>query len=166
MTGGLASEYYGLEVKQNTREGTTAISCRKYIENTMAKLKITTRYQRTPMEAELTLPRPQTPCSDKTLHKRYRSLVGSAMHPAVTCRPDIATAVRELSSFLQHPGKQHVQAAERGLQYLHSTTRHHDLTFLRTRDATKAYLPRFMGAVTPPTMLLTEPKESLDGRTS
>jgi len=65
MTRGLASEYYGLEIKQDTRKGTTAISCKKYIEKTMAKLKIATRQQRTPMEAELTLPRLQGPCKTR-----------------------------------------------------------------------------------------------------
>ena len=74
------------------------------------------------MDAELELPRPsKTVQCDPVLQRRYRSLVGSAMHPAVTCRPDGAAAVRELSAYLINPTQKHVDAAERVLQYLHHT---------------------------------------------
>ena len=55
------------------------------------------------------------------LHKRYRTLVGSLMHAAVTCRPDMAFSVGTLSRHLQHPSQIHVDAAERVFKYLRYT---------------------------------------------
>lgn len=45
-------------------------------------------------------PKYEGPCKDAKLQKRYRSLVGSIMHPAVTCRPDVQAAVSALSAHL------------------------------------------------------------------
>ena len=59
--------------------------------------------------------------NDSELQKRYRSLIGSLMHAAVTCRPDVAFAVGALSRHLVHPTAIHIKAAEHAFQYLRST---------------------------------------------
>jgi len=46
------------------------------------------------------------------------------MYAAIITRPDVAFAVSRLSRFNQHPGPQHVKAAERVLHYLKNTQHH------------------------------------------
>jgi hypothetical protein len=122
MTGGLISEYYGLNVVSKPGEHFASLSVSSYMERTMRKLGLAAKPYSTPMDADLVLPVPsKTVPVVAALQKRYRSLVGSAMHPAVTCRPDVAAAVRELSAYLTNPTQKHVEAAERVLQYLHHT---------------------------------------------
>ena len=74
------------------------------------------------------------------LQRRYRQLVGTAMHPSVTCRPDAAAAVRALSVHLQNPGEVHVKTAERAMQYLH-----HTRTLSLTWTKRKRFMSSFLG---------------------
>ena len=124
MTGGQAKEYYGLEVSQDLGQGTIKLSCRKYLEKAMQKLGLQAKPWHTPMDSTLVLRhRAADEPPNPILQRRYRQLVGTAMHPSVTCRPDAAAAVRALSVHLQNPGAEHVKAAERVMQYLHHTRR-------------------------------------------
>ena len=56
--------------------------------------------------------------------KPYRSLVMCLMYLAITTRPDIAFAVKELSKFQQNPGEGHWKAAKHVLRYLKGTINH------------------------------------------
>ena len=95
-----------------------------YINNVAAKFGIDTSTSvRTPMSSDLTLDKLPGTCTDKAMHTRYRSIVGTLMFPASTCRPDIAYACHVLSRHLNHPGPEHILAAERVLAYL-ATTKH------------------------------------------
>jgi hypothetical protein len=119
MTGGLVKEYYGLDIKNDKRKGQTSVMCKTYIERLVKKLGFTPTGKYTePMDATLNLPKRTEPQTDKKIHKYYRTLVGSGMHPAVTCRPDVAATVRALACHLQNPGLEHVRAAERLIDYL------------------------------------------------
>ena len=60
------------------------------------------------------------------------------MHPATTCRPDVAAAVRELSMHLVHPTERHVKSAGRVAQHLW-TTKHLCLHYGRESGATTFY---------------------------
>jgi hypothetical protein len=73
------------------------------------------------MDPELVLVKQEGECKDKALHSRYRSVVGSINHAAVTVRCDCAYAVRALAAHLQHPTAVHLAAAERVLGYLYFT---------------------------------------------
>ena len=141
MTGGPVSEYYGLEVHQNLQRGTVELSCRKYLEKAMVKLNLRPKAWRMPMEPTLELPhRTADEPPAKQLQRRYRQLVGTAMHPSVTCRPDVSAAVRALSVHLQNPGEVHVKAAERVMQYLH-----HTRTLSLTWTKRKRFMSSFLG---------------------
>jgi hypothetical protein len=50
--------------------------------------------------------------------KIYRSLVGSCMHPALYCRPDVSHAVRYCSQFSHCANKSALKAAKKILKYL------------------------------------------------
>merc|ERR1712093_559204 len=124
MTGGPVSEYYGLYVKVRRSSGIVDVSARGYIERLISKLKRTPRPAYTPLPVDHPLPKMEGECSDLALQRKYRQLVGCLMHPAVTCRPDIAAAVRALSSHLTHPTAVHIRAALRVVDYLHTTRSH------------------------------------------
>ena len=139
MTGGKLDVFYGLNVN-TTDKHHIKLTCKDYMERTMRRLGLNDAPRRkytTPMDPNLKLPHLKGECTDKKLHKQYRSLVGCIMHPATTCRPDVAAAVRELSSHLQHPTVQHVKAAERVLYYLYHT-REEGLNYNFPRNATIA----------------------------
>ena len=122
MTGGRIKDYYGLDIHQDLDKGYTDISCADYLSKMLHKLDIKPKSWPTPMEQHLDLPvrtKAQTP--DSVAHKRFRQIVGCAMHPAITCRPDASAAVRALAVHLQNPGEQHLRAAVRLVQYLHGT---------------------------------------------
>ena len=139
MTGSEINEYYGLQISQDLEKGEGSISCEKYIERAMQKLELSTKQWATPMEQYLDLPvRLPEEKPDPALHRRFRQIVGCAMHPSVTCRPDVSAAVRALSVHLQNPGQEHIKAAERVMQYLHCT-KQLKLTYRRSEDLMSSF---------------------------
>jgi hypothetical protein len=134
MTGGVATEYYGLDIDQKLNSADDrriSISAKGYIERAVRKLQFQPRRVETPMDPEIKLPKlpGECPDSDSALHSRYRTLVGTCQHASTTCRPDISASVRALAVHLQHPGQVHLQAAERLLSYLW-TTKHYALQYV------------------------------------
>jgi hypothetical protein len=122
MTGDKVKEYFGLDVHIDKNRKRAALSAKTYITNMVKKLGISEKKGvHTPLDPENPLPRIPGLTKDKVLQKRYRSLVGSILHPANTCRPDVSAAARELSTHLLNPQEQHVKAAERVCQYLYNT---------------------------------------------
>ena len=51
----------------------------------------------------------------------YSQMVGSLMYLMITCRPDIAYAVNQLSRFIMAPTKSHILAAKRCIVYCLNT---------------------------------------------
>jgi len=80
--------------------------------------------RRTPMLPG-TLPRLQSPevdpatCVNGTLS--FRSAIGSLLFIALCTRPDIASSVAVLARHAETPGKQHVRALRRVIEYLYCT---------------------------------------------
>ena len=124
MTGGKVREYYGLDVEVRRKQGTIDVRAESYIKRLVSKLKRTPKPVYTPLAVDTALPKMDGECSNAALQRYYRTLVGSIMHPAVTCRPDVAAAARTLSLHLQHPTQVHVSAALRVVDYLWTTRRH------------------------------------------
>ena len=58
---------------------------------------------------------------DPNVHRRYRSIVGCLSYLVNMTRPDLAFSYSQLSKFVQYPGKVHMEAAERVLQYVRAT---------------------------------------------
>jgi len=138
MTGGKIKEYYGLDVRVRRKQGIIDVGCGGYIRRLVAKLKHNPRKILTPLSPDDPLPKMEGECKDKALQRSYRQLVGSIMHPAVTCRPDVAAAVRALSAHLVHPTATHLRAAQRVVDYLW-TTRDHTLRFGNERGEGSFY---------------------------
>ena len=120
MTGGLVERHYGLNISRGAHSE-VFVNCKTYILDKCSELNIPEGSYSTPMASTLVLPKVDGPCLDGVLHKKYRSYVGSLMHCAVTCRPDVAFAVGSLSRHLNHPQEIHLKAAERVFKYLRAT---------------------------------------------
>jgi hypothetical protein len=159
-TGELATTHYGLDISR--RNGTYKLGCRTYITrkleafHQLSDVKTWT----TPMAQHLVLPKLEGKCPDAALQKHYRSLVGSLIFPASTCRPDIAFAAHVLSRHLEHPNEQHVAAAYRVFGYLKGTIdvgvvygKSKSLEFYGTSDA--AHLTQQATHDWPPTLGVT-----------
>ena len=52
---------------------------------------------------------------------KYRQAIGRLMYLMVCTRPDIASAIGQVSRFLENPGKLHWEAVKRIFKYLKST---------------------------------------------
>jgi hypothetical protein len=51
----------------------------------------------------------------------YQQKVGSLLYAAIITRPDIALTAAKLSEFVQNPSRQHIDAVDRAICYLHGT---------------------------------------------
>ena len=120
MTGDPVDRHYGLHIKRGST-GEVYADCMDYILETCKELAIPAGNKATPMDATASLPKCDGPCLDPELQSRYRSLVGSRMYCATTCRPDVAYYIGASSRHLVHPQRIHIKAAERAFQYLRST---------------------------------------------
>jgi hypothetical protein len=132
MTGGEATMHYGLDIKRDQSTGTVGLGAATYTGNAINKFDIDTSTEvYTPMASDLALDKLPGTCPDKATNTRYRSIVGSLVFPAPTCRPDIAHACHVISRHLNHPGPEHLISAERVLAYLFTLhhTRHEYATY-------------------------------------
>ena len=77
---------------------------------------------KTPMDAGTKLSKKDEPSVQaERSNFPYRELVASLLFASICCRPDIAFAVKELSRFLNNPGKKMIEVAKRVLRYLART---------------------------------------------
>jgi hypothetical protein len=92
MAGGETTMHYGLDIKRDRSSGTVSLGATAHIGNVIDKFQIDcTVPVFTPVATDLELDKLEgTPCTDRALHARYRSVVGTLMFPAPTCRPDIS----------------------------------------------------------------------------
>ena len=54
----------------------------------------------------------------------YQQKVGSLLYAAIMTRPDVAFTAAKLSEFVQNPSRQHIEAVNRAICYLHGTKNH------------------------------------------
>jgi len=61
------------------------------------------------------------PSPKRDFHKRYRVIVGSLGYLVTMTSLDLAWSYSELSTYVQFPGKSHMEAAEHVIRYLRAT---------------------------------------------
>lgn len=76
--------------------------------------------------------------AEYTFTHLYQRKVGSILYTAIITRPDIAWTAARLSNFLTNPSPAHIAAANRCIQYLHSS-RHLAILFDGRRTEEKAF---------------------------
>ena len=97
------------------------LTCKRYIENIAEKYNCQSKGTvKVPLTDKLTA-EDQSPSGSEVDPALYRSIVGSILYAPMTCRPDIAYTVKELSRFLTKPLTSHLNAAKRCIMYLHDS---------------------------------------------
>jgi hypothetical protein len=114
VTGGPTEQILGINVEQCEKE--IRLSARKNIMESAKKHGLEECKRQTT---------PGTPVIDHTTgeveSKAHRSVVGSCMHPALYCRPDVSHAVRYCSQFSHRANTSSLKATKKVLKYLIST---------------------------------------------
>ena len=121
---GVPSTFLGCEIKRAADRKSIVLSCSTYINAMAKKFGLTkTTGVSTPLVpgTKLTTEDQSTKGNSRVDSTMYRSYVGSLLYAAMTCRPDIAYAVKELSRFLVEPLKAHLSAAQHVVEYLFHT---------------------------------------------
>ena len=113
--------FLGMEINRGKDGKSLLLTCERYIQNVAEKFKcLSTGTCKVLMTEKLT-PGDQSDKASEVDPTYYRSMVGSILYASITCRPDIAYTVKELSRFLVKPTQAHLAAARRCIMYLHET---------------------------------------------
>ena len=141
---GVPETFLGCEIRRAADKKCITVSCTTYIEQMAKKFGLLNSFPvSTPM-----VPGTKLSVEDQSLKRdsrvdstEYRSYVGSLLYAAMTCRPDISYAVKELSRFLVEPLQAHLQAAKHCVKYLYTT-----LALLALNTCTPCRRTRIWGA--------------------
>ena len=116
---GQVTEYLGLQIHRDDKQRTMTICQRKMVQKIVQSHSNLIKPEKMPAPGGQVLEREEDGklCDEK----RYRSLVGKLLYLSKMTRPDITTAVRELSQYLSKPEDKHWQAALRVVGYLSAT---------------------------------------------
>jgi hypothetical protein len=122
-TDGAIQTYLGCEIERDMSTGTTTLSQKHYVEDTLRTYDF---WGSLPLATMLA---PHTrlsnddcdPAPERAFHLCYRGIVGSLGYLVNMTRPDLAFAYSELSKYVQRPDKAYMPAAEHTLRYLCGT---------------------------------------------
>ena len=121
--------FLGLKITYHKIRGELTITLEDLVEKVLKKFGMEGCKQvGTPMVNQL-----ENSGAENLDNFHYRALVGSLMFFVVTCRPDLAFSVKELSRFLENPRSSSISAGKRVLQYLQGT-RKEALRFTRVEN--------------------------------
>ena len=120
---GEVTEYLGCEIIRDREAKTAKIVQAGYAERVLKTFGLWDCHPvNTPLDANNRLSKRDCPeVVDPNVHRRYRSIVGCLSYLVNMTRPDLAFSYSQLSKFVQYPGKVHMEAAERVLQYVRAT---------------------------------------------
>ena len=113
--------FLGMEINRAKDGKSLLLTCERYIENIAEKFNCRSNGTRKVPMVEKLSPDDQSKNGSEVDPTHYRSMVGSILYASITCRPDIAYTVKELSRFLVKPTKAHLNAARHCIMYLHET---------------------------------------------
>ena len=118
---GLITDYLGIDIDLNLKEGYLKLSQAKYIDKILVKYGLEASNPiYTPMDSKAKL-EPNKKQANKKLIKLFQGIIGSLLYIALGTRPDIAFSVIKLARFASNPSPNHVSLAKRVLRYLKAT---------------------------------------------
>ena len=123
---GRVSTVLGIKITQDLKKGVLCMNQSKYIRYLLTKFAMENcKSAPTPMVVGTKLSKEMEARNEDEAKQMnripYRSAVGSLMYLMVCTRPDIASAIGQVSRFLENPGKLHWEAVKRIFIYLKST---------------------------------------------
>ena len=113
--------FLGIHILRDRRHKTIWLAQDAYIEKIAYKfdIKLDGKMPTTPMGLDQLLPSPTQ--ATKQSIELYQQKIGSILFAAISTRPDIAFAVSRLARYNLNPSQVHHDAADRVIQYLHTT---------------------------------------------
>ncbi|CEM36698.1 unnamed protein product [Vitrella brassicaformis CCMP3155] len=123
---GEVDTFVGIKVKYDKEKGEMTLSQEKYISSLLTKFRMErANPAMTPLPPGVRLSSEMGPRTEAEAEAArelpYRELVGSLLYSAITVRPDIAYACKELTKFFSCWGKTHFRYACHVLRYLKGT---------------------------------------------
>lgn len=139
ITGGAVETYLAQQIEINRETKTVKIHQAQAIEKFLKAMDMRDCKSRsTPMDKNARFTKCSGKSKNKKLQTKFRSIVGSLMHFACVCRPDIAFAVICLSRQQNNPTEEHLALALQVVRYLRGTT-DHGLTYHCTADPASTF---------------------------
>nr|CAI5856792.1 unnamed protein product [Callosobruchus analis] len=119
---GTVSNYLGIEVKQDLKEGIIELSQVNYLRNVLKRFNMH-EYKpvKTPLESNPDVRIFVSEENNLVLQKKCRQIIGSLMYAALGCRPDICEPVSLLSQFQDKANENLYRALKRILRYIQGT---------------------------------------------
>ena len=115
--------YLGMQVKIDREKKTVLIHQPQAIEKFLKFMDMRScKTRTTPMDMNAKFFKCKGESKDKELQSKFRSIVGSLMHFATVCRPDIAFATICLSRQQNNPTPEHLVYALQVVRYLRGTS--------------------------------------------
>lgn len=120
---GLASNYLGISIKQDTNKGITVINQQKYLEKVLGKFGMSDcKGADTPIDQNFDFRTLQREKSESELiEKQCRQLIGSLLYAVSGTRPDLCVSVIFLSRYQHCASTALYKALKRILRYIKST---------------------------------------------
>lgn len=118
---GPLSYFLGISVKRHRPSRILSLSQEVYISEMLKTFNMEDSKAVSTPEGDLDLEMPLNLTELQCSSTLYRSIVGSLMYAMIATRPDIANAVRVLSTHLNDSSQEHFVAAKRVLRYLQGT---------------------------------------------
>ena len=118
---GLITDYLGIDIDLNLKEGYLKLSQAKYIDNILVKYGLeASNPVYTPMDSKAKL-EPNKEQVNKKYLVLFQGIIGCLLYIALGTRPDIAFSVIKLARFASNPSLYHISSAKRVLRYLKAT---------------------------------------------
>ena len=118
---GLITDYLGIDIDLNLKEGYLKLSQAKYIDKILVKYGLEASnpvYILMDSKAKL---EPNKEQVNKKYLVLFQAIIGSLLYIALGTRPDIAFSVIKLARFASNPSLYHISLAKRVLRYLKGT---------------------------------------------
>lgn len=119
---GIISQYLGINIKQNLKEGFTELNQEKYLQCVLKRFDMQDCNSiSTPLENNLDVKSLTCKDSDPKMQKLCRQIIGSLMYAALGSRPDLCESISLLSRFQDKAGTCLYKALKRVLRYIKGT---------------------------------------------
>ncbi|CEL99583.1 unnamed protein product [Vitrella brassicaformis CCMP3155] len=128
---GKADVFVGIKIERDPLTGEMKLSQRAYIEKILKRFRWEhSNPASTPVASGVKLSKDHCPSTPEekewsaSMQAVYRQAVGTLLYLAVTTRPDISYAVKEVAMYCHNPGRKHWTAVKRIFRYLKGTKDH------------------------------------------
>jgi hypothetical protein len=134
---GPITDYLGIDVDLNLKQGYLKLSQAKYVEKILVKYNMESSNPiYTPMDSKTKIESNKEQ-ANKEVIKLFQGIIGSLLYIALGTRPDIAYSVIKLARHASNPSLGHITSAKRVLRYL-KATKDYGITYYNIKSNTSS----------------------------